>query len=323
MSAMTKFYPGKGRKHVALALWLGLPLGSLTLADAGTKSGAAFLKIGTGARPEAMGGAYTALADDVHAVHYNPGGLAQLKHREFGFTHTQWLLDSSFDFLGFAQPTRLGALGVAMSRLDTGNQDARDANRRAIGGFSASDSVYTIGLSRNLGRGVFSLGALNLGVNAKFLESRIGSDSASTFALDLGAVHRFDGLPMSLGLSVLNMGQGMKFIDQRDPLPLTVALGGAYRLGGLLHLALDVRYEPNDRKTEVGVGTEYAVLPMFAVRAGYASQVVRSIGSGSASPLSGLAGGFGLKLGNYRADYTFTPFGDLGNVQRVSLGARF
>ncbi|MFA5138879.1 MAG: hypothetical protein WC728_06550 [Elusimicrobiota bacterium] len=30
-----------------------------------------------------------------------------------------------------------------------------------------------------------------------------------------------------------------------------------------------------------------------------------------------------LKLGNYRADYTFTPFGELGNAQRFSLGARF
>ncbi len=39
--------------------------------------------------------------------------------------------------------------------------------------------------------------------------------------------------------------------------------------------------------------------------------------------LSGLGGGFGLKMGKYRADYTFTPFGALGNAQRISLGARF
>jgi len=31
----------------------------------------------------------------------------------------------------------------------------------------------------------------------------------------------------------------------------------------------------------------------------------------------------GISLRRFRADYTFTPFGQLGNVQRVSLGARF
>ncbi len=39
--------------------------------------------------------------------------------------------------------------------------------------------------------------------------------------------------------------------------------------------------------------------------------------------LTGLGGGSGLKIGKYRADYTFTPFGVLGNAQRISLGARW
>ena len=39
--------------------------------------------------------------------------------------------------------------------------------------------------------------------------------------------------------------------------------------------------------------------------------------------MGGLGGGFGLKFGAYRADYTFTPFGELGNVSRISVGAKF
>ncbi len=64
------------------------------------------------------------------------------------------------------------------------------------------------------------------------------------------------------------------------------------------------------------------MLPGFAVRAGYMSNA-REAGRGGLTPLAGLGGGFGLKLGNYRADYTFTPFGELGNVQRLSLGMRW
>ena len=48
---------------------------------AALNTGAAFLKIGTGARPAALGGAYTALADDVNAIYYNPGALARLQRR--------------------------------------------------------------------------------------------------------------------------------------------------------------------------------------------------------------------------------------------------
>ena len=295
-------------------------------AGAEIQTGAAFLRIGTGARPEALGGAYTAAANDVQAMHYNPGGLGLIdqsskRRADLGITHTQWLLDSQFDFLGFAQPTRLGTIGAAVSRLGTGSQEGRDADRRASGGFSAADTSVALGLGRDLGNGFIGHGNLSVGGAVKYLESRIGSDSASTFALDLGAMHRLDSLPMSLGLSVLNLGRGMRFISQRDPLPLTVAAGAALRLGNALNLLLDVRRNVYDRTTDVGAGAEYAVMPAFMVRAGYGSQSAKAA-TGS-SPLGGLGGGFGIKLGNYRTDYTFTPFGELGNVQRISLGARF
>ena len=115
----------------------------------------------------------------------------------------------------------------------------------------------------------------------------------------------------------------LKSRPQTDPLPLTVSLGGAYRLAGPLNLALDVRHEVYDRRTGVGLGTEYALLPSLALRMGYGSQLAGAVGLGG-SPLAGVSGGLGLKSSNYRADYTFAPFnGGLGNVQRISMGASF
>lgn len=300
------------KKILALLL-----IASVNAEAATLNSGAAFLKIGAGARPEAMGGAYTALADDVSALHYNPAGLSSLAKKEAGVTHTEYLLGAKFDFVGYGQPTKLGTFALGMVRLDTGNQEGRDINRQVAAGFTAVDSAYSLGFSRRI-----QPASLSLGANLKFLQSRIGEDSASTFAMDIGVIHQLKDKPFSAGFSVLNIGQGMKFISQRDPLPLTLSLGGAYRVAGALHLALDVRHEPNDRRTSVGIGTEYAVLPMFSLRAGYASRSSITPTSGT-SPLTGLGGGFGLKMKNYTADYTFTPFGELGNVQRISLGARF
>ncbi len=89
-------------------------------------------------------------------------------------------------------------------------------------------------------------------------------------------------------------------------------------------VVIDVRREIYDQRTDVGIGTEYALFPSFALRAGYASQFSGTSGGGGAlSSLGGLGAGFGIRMKTYRADYTFTPFGDLGNVQRISLGARF
>lgn len=280
------------------------------------RSGAAFLKIGTGARAAAMGEAYTAVADDVSAMYYNPGGLATLSRSELGATHTEWLLGTKFDFIGFARPTRMGTFGVGALRLSSGEIEGRDAERNSVGGFTASDSAYTVSFSR-------MAGLIGAGANVKFLQSRIAGYSASTIALDFGARRQFEGSPLSLGFSVLNIGQGMKYLDQRDPLPLTVSIGSAYRLAGVLQLALDVRRNVPDAKTTVGFGTEYALLSSFSVRMGYASAMAQSRTGGTLGGMNGLGGGFGMKLGKYRADYTFTPFGDLGNAQRISLGARF
>jgi len=281
-------------------------------------SGAAFLRIDPSARTAAMGGAFTALADDVNAIHYNPGGLAALVRREFGATHAEWLLGTKYDSLGFVQPTRFGALGLGLCRLASGGIEGRAADRSASGGFEASDTAVIVGLGRTAG--LFGSGTTGLGGNLKYLESRLGPDKASTLAVDIGATHRLDGRPLSVGAAVLNLGRGMRFVDQTDPLPLTVSVGAALKVGGGLQLALDLRHEPYDRRTDLGLGTEYALLPAVTVRAGYASLTPSGAGG---SPLAGLGGGFGIKQRDYRADYTLTPFGALGNAQRLSLGARF
>lgn len=311
------------RLSCVLALGLGAVLIPAGNPAADANSGTAFLKIGTGARPAAMGGAYTALADDVNALSYNPGGLAQVKSRELGATHAEWLLDTTFDFFGYAHPTGRGTFGLGVTRLAGGRQEGRDTAGAQTDEFGASDTAYTLGFSRALGATLVPSGNTSLGGNVKFIQSHIAGYSAQTVAFDLGAQHRLAGKPLSLGLTVLNIGKGMTFIDQTDPLPLTVAVGGAFRFVGVFQLALDVRHEAYENRTEVGLGTEYALLPQFSIRAGYASMAAESTSTGNLSRLTGLGGGFGLKIGRYSTDYSFTPFGQLGNAHRISLAARW
>lgn len=64
------------------------------------------------------------------------------------------------------------------------------------------------------------------------------------------------------------------------------------------------------------------MLSGFAVRGGYSSMGVVG-GSDGLSSMRGFATGFGLKAYNMGLDYSVTPFGELGSVQRLSLGMRF
>lgn len=311
---MSLGWPAPGVFLAALALFL-----QAGHASAETASGARFLKIAVGARSVGMGGAYTAVANDATAIYWNPAGLAPLSRKELGLMHSEWLLGTKYDFLGYAHPLSWGTLGLGISRLGAGELQGRGPGRETQGGFSASDAAYALGYGKALG------GRANLGLSVKYLTSSIGSDTASTFALDVGITRKLAFAPVSLGASVQNLGPGLKFVDQRDPLPLAVTLGGAYHAWHLLDLALDVKYEPHDKRTSVAIGTEYTVFSVLALRAGYASYTAQAL-AGSArpnTPLAGFGGGFGLKLGSYSADYAITPFGDLGNVQRFSLGVRF
>ena len=79
----------------------GLSLQAQEVTKVGTTA-AKFLSIPVGARALAMGGAYTALANDASAIYWNPGGLAQVTSREVFFMHSEWLADINFDHFALA-----------------------------------------------------------------------------------------------------------------------------------------------------------------------------------------------------------------------------
>lgn len=281
---------------------------------------AQFLTIGVGARALGMGGAYTAVADDASAPGWNPAGVAGLTKRELGLTHAELATGARYDYAAFVAPLKIGAVGVSGVHLSQAALDGRDAAGRPAGGFSASDSAVALTYGSRVG------GPFKLGGSVKLIQSALGSDSASTAALDLGGQYALSaGGPGTtlLGAAVQNVGRGLRFADQTSPLPLTVAVGAGYRLPAGLLIAADYKQRPAARTSELSVGTEYALWTGFSLRAGYGSARAASTGSGGLAAFGGMAGGFGLILRNYSLDYSITPFGDLGQAQRFSLGARF
>ena len=313
-------------RKIALVLIL---LASLAPAARAADTSAAFLKIGVGARPIAMGNAYTGVADDINALAWNPAGLSQLSQKEMGATSALMFGDIQYDFVGYAQPLtgksggNYGTLGLGAQYLSQGTIQGRDANRQVTGNFTGTDMALNLAYSRALNS------EFRLGANMKYISSSIQTESASSFAVDLGGMYRTPVAGLTLGVAVQNIGPGMKFLDQTNPLPLSMAVGAGYHLGSGLMLAMDVKTLPNEKRTTVSLGTEYAAFSTLSLRAGYLIAAAAGTQAGSTAvteqlgQMSGIGAGFGLKMGIYRLDYAFTPFGELGNVQRISLGARF
>src|SRR5579864_5665137 len=71
--------------------------------DKGTTT-ANFLKLGVGARAEAMGEAYTAVADDATALHWNPAGITRVAPDggSIAFMHAPYIESTYYDYGGFA-----------------------------------------------------------------------------------------------------------------------------------------------------------------------------------------------------------------------------
>src|SRR5258706_11795684 len=95
-----------------LSFFLMLP--SFCRAFTGTE-GASFLELPVGARPAAMGSAYSMLAEDAYAPTWNAAGLAFLESAEWAGTHMIYLQSTSYEFGSLVYPLRPGTgVGVAI-----------------------------------------------------------------------------------------------------------------------------------------------------------------------------------------------------------------
>lgn len=282
--------------------------------DAGTR-GAQLLKIGVGAKAVGMGESYVAAADDVYAAYWNPAGLTHVETNQLGFMHNEWFEDIRYEFLGYVQPVgNLGALAGSVSYVSMGELERTDETGKEI---DAPFHPYDILLGLSFGRQLSS--SISVGVSAKFLREKIDEEKAQAFAVDLGALYFVPASNLILGVNVQHLGTRMKFIEEAFALPLNVKAGAAYRLiDGALTLATDVN-RPSDGYVNVGLGAEYKIMGIMNLRAGYRY----TVGGNPLGTASGLRAGMGVEIRDYKIDYAFVPYGELGQAHRVSLVASF
>ena len=278
----------------------------------GTTTGE-LLKIPIGARAIGMGEAYTALADDSSALAWNPAGLARVEQHEASFMHSSLIENIHYEHLAYVAPGDSYSLGASMSYLGYGDIAGYNNKGEAIGNQTAYAYNVTGGVAREVQDN------LSVGLAAEFLRETLADESAGTLALNAGAQYGVPQHPWGgdyrLGLSLLHLGPGLKFVTDRDPLPRKIKLGASasHIKNQPLNLTMDVTV-PNDNSTYVSLGSEYWFRNILALRLGY-------IGSNDEG--SGIRLGFGLQFHGLAFDYAYGGFGDFGATHRIGLTFRF
>ena len=284
---------------------------SMGLAQAGSAgvSGAAFLKLGVGARAASMGEAYTALTNDVTAGFWNPAGLSLLTHTQVAFTHSEWLQDISHEFIGVAFPALHGTFGVSILASNiAGIEHRTTASTEPIGIVEANDVAASLSYGRSVGN------RLNAGITLKYIYEKIFIESASGYAFDFGLIYQPFEIPLKLGFVVQNFGSMNNLLNESIELPRTTKLGVAYQIdlsgidSGFVLAADAVKLTETDLRANLGL--EFQLKNYFAFRFGYQSGF----------DARAISGGFGLFLKRYHFDYGYVPFNsDLGNTHKFSF----
>ncbi|MDQ7040268.1 MAG: PorV/PorQ family protein [Rhodothermus sp.] len=316
-----------------------------TITKVGT-TGAQFLKLGVGARPLALGGAYVAAGTDLPALYWNVAGLAWFRGGAAQFTHTAYLAGISYDVALVAVALgSIGTIGGALYYLNSGEMLVRTVEEPEGTGerFSVQNLALQVSYARNL------TDRFALGGSLKYIRETIWHSSATAVAVDVGLRFITPFERLVIGASISNFGPKMR-MDGRDiyfsvdpdpqrqgnvevvnaaylldayDLPLLFRFGMALKAienESLKLLLLTDAAHPNDNTGYMNFGAELSLRDLVALRVGYKNAFERDSEQGLT-----LGGGLALVMASLRArfDFAHASFGRLGSTRWVSVEIAF
>lgn len=298
------------RKGMIIVMLMGVFLfcqSLRVLAAVGTTS-AQFLKLSQGARAQAMGGVFVGVANDVSTLYWNPAGLAQIKSPEALFSYISHFQDITFGNIGLIKPTHIGTFGIGVVYLGHKDIPSYDVNATPMGNYSANSMCISLAYGRGFGKRIL------LGGSLKYIFERIEKEEAKGFSCDLGMFYETPIKGLDLGLVVKNLGQEVKFVKEGASLPLNFKLGLSFKPIKSLNFAVDLTL-PQDNEFYGGIGVEYWIKDIMALRCGYTT--------GPEDEGPGVSGGIGFNIARFVVDYAFSPYGDLGESHSLSFLVKF
>ena len=313
------------------------------------QTGMKFLQMSVDARAAGMGSAMTALenASSV-AMFYNPASMARLQNTgDVALSRVTWVADINYNGAAAAyRPAggRYGVFGLSIVAVDYGTflgtiRADNEAGYYDTGEFSPTALAAGLGYAKAL-TDRFAVGGNVKYVTQDLSESVQGfqnpddvdaalnpegyitqGNSASTIAVDFGLLYNTGFRSLNFAMSARNFSRELTYEAQNFELPLTLTIGVSMDMIDFTNMSSDVHSlvlavdaaRPRDFYEHVNVGAEYTFMDLLSLRAGYAFPTDEegiSLGAGLNTEVSGIGLG---------ANYAYTAFGILGNVNRISL----
>ena len=329
--------------YITIAAALFIAANAQTL-KTGTTA-AQVLKLNVGPRAIGMGGAFTAVADDITSLYWNPSGTANINSNEAYFNHTSLYLDINYDFAAIASNVSgFGTVGAFVSVLSTSDMLVRTTDQPEGTGEYFNYGAIVVGL--NYSR--YLTENFSIGFNAKYINESIWHMSATGFAIDVGTLYKIPVMnELRIAAAVSNFGTKMQMSGRDAIETLPSGSGGEnlvnsslemdkfdlpllFRFGisadvikeNTSRLTLDIdAVHPNDHTEYVNSGIEYAWNETIYIRTGYNSLFEKD-------SEKGLTAGFGLNyrivdLVKIKLDYAYQDYGRLKDVHYFSVGINF
>ncbi|MCS7273794.1 MAG: hypothetical protein NZ610_00070 [Candidatus Bipolaricaulota bacterium] len=270
-----------------------------------------------GARPAAMGGAFTGLADDAYAVVYNPAALAFLERAS---VHA--MVESRFGRAVAGSALAGGRyLGVGLVFLNIAQIHWRNENNQPVqnGSLDYSQVGFTVagGLSLGdlpLGAGLGALSHLAIGVRLKILSTNtLPEGSGAGFSLEPSLFYKLSALSgLRVGVVFENLvNLGVTYgSGHRESFPMGVRLGVSLSPVPTATIAADL-----EANGTIHVGGEYRLTNGSLVRAGVQQIALR--GGVLISPrLVQASVGVGVRLRGIQIDYALLTHPELDLTHR-------
>lgn len=277
---------------------------------------ATFLKIPVGARPAALGGAFSAFKGDVNSIAYNPGALAYIEGTDVSLMRANYIGGFKHDWLSLARSHRSGVVSaIAINSLSINSIDGYANDGTPADSVSSADLAFNFAHARKISSGI------GLGINLKYITERLDTERTNAFAADFGILSETSIENLNFAFVAENLGKKMKFIEDSFYLPSRMKAGLLYgrNLFNLKCLYSAEIIIPSDGKKSFRAGIEAALNKQFFFRGGW--QNSRDLGSEITYGL-----GYALTVSkkmDMNIDYAFADYGEFGNVHRFGLTIKF
>ena len=281
----------------------------------------AFLKAGQAARPSAMGGVYTAVADDASGCIYNPAGLVLLEALEIQADFYLMSFDRTASFIGIAKPFTIGesvySTAVSWYRYSPGRIEKRTTSSPKPSGYMEETSnLLAVTLATAFSDSLYAGGSIKVFFHNIDTYSGIGLgfDAGAMLRLNKGFYAAFAVRDIATDISWQSANYTER-VPQQLNAGLSHYFGDAFGFAGFgILLSGDINYN-SFGFFRLKAGAELSRDRALFLRAGFDGQP--SIGAGARLKVSNVF--------SFNIDYAFVPDTILPGEfnHRVSLKADY